>query len=119
MVNLLEPVLKRRKGYDKPISKNDSKRGSRGYDAGKKIKGRKRHIIVDTLGLIIEADVHSANVQDRDGALDLFVQAKKKIPTLQKFFADQGYSGALQNNCFLKTRCLLTIAKKASDAVGF
>ncbi|GFY79986.1 hypothetical protein TNIN_56361 [Trichonephila inaurata madagascariensis] len=72
-----------------------------------------------TLGLIIEADVHSANVQDRDGALDLFVQAKKKIPTLQKFFADQGYSGALQNNCFLKTRCLLTIAKKASDAVGF
>lgn len=44
------------------------------------------------MGLIIDADVHSASVQDRDAALDLFVQAKKKIPTLQKFFADQGYS---------------------------
>ncbi|WP_353270500.1 transposase [Wolbachia endosymbiont (group A) of Myopa testacea] len=101
------------------VSKNDSKRGSRGYDAGKKIKGRKRYIIVDTLGLIITADVHSVSVQDREGALGLFVQAKKKIPILQKFFADQGYMGALQNHCFLKTGCLLTIAKKASDAVGF
>lgn len=65
------------------------------------------------------AEVHSASIQDRDGALDLFVQAKKKTPTLQKFFADQGYTGTLQNRCFLKTGCLLTIAKKASDAVGF
>ncbi|WP_410529903.1 IS5 family transposase [Wolbachia endosymbiont (group A) of Campoletis raptor] len=104
---------------DSQSVKTTQKRGSRGYDAGKKIKGRKRHIIVDTQGLIITADVHSASVQDRDGALGLFVQAKKKIPTLQKFFADQGYTGALQNHCFLKTGCLLTIAKKASDAVGF
>ncbi|MDU8920486.1 transposase [Wolbachia endosymbiont of Drosophila tristis] len=57
----------------------------------KKIKGRKRHIVVDTVGLIIAADVHSASVQDRDGALNLFTQAKYKAPTLRKFFADQGY----------------------------
>ena len=71
------------------------------------------------MGLVIAAEVHSASIQDRDSALDLFAQAKQKTPTLQKFFADQGYSGALQNNCFLKTGCLLTIAKKASDAIGF
>lgn len=43
------------------------------------------------MGLIIAADVHSASVQDRDGALNLFTQAKYKAPTLRKFFADQGY----------------------------
>lgn len=68
---------------------------------------------------MITADVHSASVQDREGALDLLVKAKQKIPTLQRFFADQGYTGTLQSRCFLKTGCLLTIAKKASDAVGF
>ncbi|WP_375604638.1 transposase [Wolbachia endosymbiont of Anurida maritima] len=68
------------------MSKNHSKRGSRGYDAGKKVKGRKRHIVVDTLGLVIAAEVHSASIQDRDGALNLFVQAKCKAPTLRKFF---------------------------------
>nr|WP_218937022.1 IS5 family transposase [Wolbachia endosymbiont of Carposina sasakii] len=86
---------------------------------GKKIKGRKRHIIVDTIGLIITADVHSAGIQDRDGALNLFTQAKRKAPTLQRFLADQGYIGKLQNYCLLKTGCLLTITKKAADAVGF
>ncbi|WP_419247517.1 transposase [Wolbachia endosymbiont of Rhagoletis indifferens] len=84
------------------MSENYSKRGSRGYDAGKKIKGRKRHIVVDTVGLIIAADVHSASVQDRDGALNLFTQAKCKAPTLRKFFADQGYTGKLQNRCLLE-----------------
>ncbi|WP_410543592.1 transposase [Wolbachia endosymbiont of Atemnus politus] len=58
-------------------------------------KGRKRHIIVDTLGLVITAEVHSASVQDRDGALNLFIQAKEKAPTLRKFFADQGYTAKL------------------------
>ncbi|VVC35013.1 Transposase, IS4-like,Putative transposase IS4/IS5 family [Cinara cedri] len=103
----------------KSISKNDSKRGSRGYDAGKKIKGRKRHIIVDTLGLVVTADVHSAGVQDRDGALALLIKAKRKTLTLQRFFADQGYTGELQKRCFLKTGCLLTIAKKDPEAEGF
>ena len=42
-----------------------------GYDAGKKIKGRKRHIVTDVLGLLLMVHVHAANIQDRDGALDL------------------------------------------------
>ncbi|GFY65284.1 IS5 family transposase [Trichonephila inaurata madagascariensis] len=90
----------------------------KGYDAGKKIKGRKRHIIVDTVGLVIAAEVHSASIQDRDSALNLFAQAKCKVPTLRKFFADQGYIGKLQNRCLLETGCLLTIAKKIVDT-GF
>lgn len=51
--------------------------------------------------------------------MNLFVQAKKKAPTLQRFFADQGYTGDLQNQCLLSTGCLLTIAKKSPDAEGF
>ena len=53
---------------DSQTVKTSDQAGSRGYDAGKKIKGRKRHILVDTLGLIILMVVHAANVQDRDGA---------------------------------------------------
>ncbi|WP_375603902.1 hypothetical protein NOX90_05845 [Wolbachia endosymbiont of Anurida maritima] len=50
--------------------------------------------------------------------LNLFVQAKCKAPTLRKFFADQGYTGKLQNRCLLETGCLLTITKKVVDT-GF
>ncbi|GFY79985.1 IS5 family transposase [Trichonephila inaurata madagascariensis] len=69
-------------------------------------------------GLVIAAEVHSASIQDRDSALNLFAQAKCKVPTLRKFFADQGYIGKLQNRCLLETGCLLTIAKKIVDT-GF
>lgn len=68
------------------ISKNDSRVGSKGDDSGKKIKGRKRHIIVDTLGLIVTAEVHSAGVQDRNGALDLLIKAKQKKHQLREIF---------------------------------
>ncbi|GFY65359.1 hypothetical protein TNIN_38611 [Trichonephila inaurata madagascariensis] len=65
-------------------------RGSKGYDASH--TGRKRHIIVDTVGLVIAAEVHSASIQDRDSALNLFLpKLNAKFPTLRKFFADQGY----------------------------
>ena len=50
--------------------------GQRGYDAGKKIKGVKRHILVDTLGLLLAVVVHPANIQDRDGAKLVFAKAK-------------------------------------------
>lgn len=66
-----------------------------GYDAGKKIKGRKQHIIVDTLGLPLVVQVHAADIQDRDGAKLLFDQITKKEPTLKVIFADGGYAGKL------------------------
>lgn len=63
-----------------------------GYDAGKKIKGRKRHILVDTLGLLIAVVVHSADVQDRDGAKLVYKEARPQS-RLELVWADGGYSG--------------------------
>ncbi len=67
--------------------------GPRGYDAGKKIKGRKRHIITDTLGLLVGAKVHTADVQDRDGAPKVLAEIRSSFPWLRHVFADGGYAG--------------------------
>jgi transposase len=67
--------------------------GPRGYDAGKKIKGRKRHIVTDTAGNLLDALVHPADVQDRDGAPDLIERCRDAYPSLVRFFADGGYAG--------------------------
>ena len=64
-----------------------------GYDAGKKTKGRKRHIVTDVLGLLLIIIVHAANIQDRDGAPDLLKAVGKKFPCLRHIFADGGYAG--------------------------
>jgi len=55
-----------RRDHRQPIGQNDRKKGVRGYDAGKKVIGRKRHILVDTIGLMLMIVVHAANIQDRD-----------------------------------------------------
>jgi putative transposase len=60
---------------------------------GKKIKGRKRHLLVDTMGLVIEALVHTAGIQDRDGGRFLVSKAKTNGATFHKGFADGGYAG--------------------------
>lgn len=70
--------------------------GERGYDAGKKVKGRKRHIVVDTLGHLVEVVVHVANIQDRDGARLAFAKLSQATKgSLGKLWADGGYAGAL------------------------
>jgi transposase len=66
-----------------------------GYDAGKKTKGRKRHLLTDTQGLLLEVVVHSAGIQDRDGAKLVFKRAKSKLKSITKVFADGGYAGKL------------------------
>lgn len=66
-----------------------------GYDAGKKIKGRKRHLLTDTEGLLLDVKVHSAGIQDRDGAKLLLCHAKKTLDSIEKIFADGGYAGKL------------------------
>jgi transposase len=66
--------------------------GPRGYDAGKKIKGRKRHILTDTTGLLVGAIVHEASVQDRDGAPLLLAAVRYAFPWLRHVFADAGYA---------------------------
>ena len=67
--------------------------GPRGYDAGKKIKGRKRHIVVDTLGNLVGLQVHAADIQDRDGAVGVFASIRYLCPWLRHIFADGGYAG--------------------------
>ena len=59
-----------------------------GYDAGKKVKGVKRHIVVDTLGMLLIGQIHSASVQDRDGALSVPAEARRLFPFITKIFAD-------------------------------
>lgn len=68
---------------------------ARGFDAGKKVKGRKRHIIVDTLGLVLAVVVHSASIQDRHGADEVIRCMKESWCRIVKVFADGGYSGKL------------------------
>jgi transposase len=67
--------------------------GISGYDAGKKIKGRKRHILTDTQGFIVAAIVHAADIQDRDGATAVLAEARYRFPWLRHVFADGGYAG--------------------------
>ena len=64
--------------------------GPRGFDAGKKIKGRKRHIVTDTQGLLVGAVVHTADIQDRDGAPDVLSSIRHSFPWLRHVFADGG-----------------------------
>src|ERR1700721_1755180 len=64
-----------------------------GYDAGKKIKGKKRHILVDTLGLLLHAIVHPADIQDRDGGVLVMAPLFGMFPFLKTLFAASGYKG--------------------------
>lgn len=66
---------------------------NKGFDAGKKIKGIKRHIIVDTLGLVLAVVIQSASVQDRDGAVDVVNKLCESWKKVVKIFADGGYRG--------------------------
>jgi transposase len=94
--------------------------GPRGYDAGKKIKGRKRHILTDTNGLLVAAIVHEANVQDRDGAVPLLAGVRKPFPWLRHVFADGGYAGAkLQTSLAALGNWTLAIVKRSDIAQGF
>ncbi|MFJ8391185.1 IS5 family transposase [Streptomyces sp. NPDC094438] len=67
--------------------------GWHGYDGGKKVLGIKRHLLVDTLGLVLAVCVSPANVNDRDGAAVLLARCAGKFPRLQYLWADQGYRG--------------------------
>lgn len=67
--------------------------GPRGYDAGKKTKGRKRHVLTDTDGNLLGLVTHTADIQDRDGAPAVIAQARESFPTVNHVFADGGYAG--------------------------
>ena len=91
----------------------------RGFDAGKLVKGRKRHVAVDTLGLILVVIVTAASVQDRDGAKLLFAKLKDVFPRLKHFWADGSYSGQLIDWVKDFANWVLEIVKKPDDQKGF
>jgi len=82
-------------------------RSSRGYDAGKKVQGRKRHIAVDTIGLLLTVLVTAASVQDRDAAKPLLWNLRKAFPSVKLAWADGGYAGKLVT--WAKTALKLTV----------
>jgi putative transposase len=92
-----------------------------GYDAGKKIKGKKRHILVDTLGLLLLAVVHSADIQDRDGGILFLATMKGLFLFLEKLFADSAYQGPLFAKGLAKIlpRLKTEIIKRCDQARGF
>jgi putative transposase len=93
--------------------------GPKGYDAGKKVSGRKRHIVVDTEGRIIGATVHEANIQDRDGAKLVLPHLKDRYPRLKLIWADGGYSGKLVTWTKENLGYDLEIIKRSDDTKGF
>mgnify|MGYP003394047277 CR=1 FL=1 len=78
---------------DSQSVKTSQQGGVKGYDAGKKVKGRKRHLVTDTLGLILAILILPADVQDRDGAVPVLNIAMDKYPTIKMVFADSAYQG--------------------------
>jgi putative transposase len=91
-----------------------------GYDAGKKVKGRKRHIVTDTCGFMLFVLIHAADIQDRDGGADVLKAIRHRFPWLRHIFADGGYAGdkikaALEGH----GTWTLEIVKRSDTAKGF
>ena len=93
--------------------------GLRGYDAGKKVKGRKRHILVDTMGLLLIVVVHVASVQDRDGAKLVLEKVPGRLTRLVWIWVDGAYAGQLVHWVKTTCRCVLEIVKRSDEGKGF
>ena len=104
---------------DSQSVKTTERGGVRGYDAGKQVKGRKRHLAVDTLGLLLALVVHSAAVQDRDGAKLVLGKLRRGFPRLQVLWADGNYAGQLVG--WVQRACgwVLAIVKRPAGVRGF
>jgi putative transposase len=117
-------ALAQRWGDRQPERERRGKRGARidppGYDAGKKVKGKKRHLLVDTLGLILAVVVHPAGLQDRDGALLVLDRHTRRLfPFLETIFADGAYGGAKLRRAMDDAAWRIEVVKRSAQAKGF
>jgi transposase len=94
-------------------------RTSRGYDAGKRVNGRKRHIAVDTCGLLLAVLVTGAYVQDRDGARPLLWALHACFPAIRLLWADSGYAGKLVDWAAEQLRLTIQIVTKLAGQTTF
>jgi transposase len=111
--------------YRQPEREKRGKRGScvdrHGFDAGKLIKGKKRHVLVDTQGLLLHGIVTAADVQDRDGGRALLATLFGLLPFLRKLFADSAYQGPIFHGALagILPQIETEIVKRSDQAKGF
>ena len=111
--------------HRQPEREKCRKRGARidehGFDSGKLIKGKKRHLLVDTEGLVLLAMVHSAGIQDRDGGIILLSSMFGLFPFLEKLFADRAYQGPRFREALAKIlpRLEIEIVRRSDQVKGF
>lgn len=91
----------------------------RGYDAGKQVKGRKRFIAVDTLGLLLSVMVMAASVSEPAGGVEILDDLHKRFPTLRKIWADSAYAGELVDYVQHWCRFVLEIVRRSPEQRGF
>ncbi len=105
---------------DSQTMKTTQSGGVCGYDAGKRIKGRKRHIVTDTLGFMVGLVVHSAGIQDRNGAPEVLKSIRQSYPNLRHIFADGGYAGPKLRDALVDVgKWTIQIVKRSDTAEGF
>lgn len=92
---------------------------TRGFDGGKKVNGRKRHIVVDTLGLLLAVVVTAASVTDRDAGQTLLARLHERHWRITRIWADGGYTGQLVDFARNVLRIALTVVKRSDDTTGF
>lgn len=93
--------------------------GSRGYDGGKKINGRRRHLVCDTIGLLLAIRVTAADVTDRQAAADMLPALHTRFPTITRLWADSGYTGVLVTWALAVLHLVITVVKRSDDVKGF
>jgi putative transposase len=87
--------------------------GFSGFDGAKKVNGRKRHIVTDTLGLLLTVVVHEANLSDRESASTVLAVVRAKYKKIKTIFADQGYTGKLIERVRVTLRMTIEIIKRS------
>jgi len=93
--------------------------GSSGYDAGKKVKGRKRHLAVDTNGLLLALVVTAASIQDRDGAIRVMAALGARFSHIAHVWVDGGYAGRFVTLAKQVWGVVIDVVKRSDDAKGF
>lgn len=126
--NTLRAQLRRKEGrhkhptagcLDSQSVKTTQIPGERGYDAGKQVNGRKRHLLVDTMGLLLVIVVTAASVQDRDGARLVLKNLRGACKKLRKVWVDGSYRGELLDWAWQQVRLRLTPVLRPREKKGF